>query len=129
MKAKEHWKPKDYEEREIPLPDLLVAAFKEEDAGNQGQPDLPAAGGKLDGHMLRKIKYLAKRAGLHGEFKLHKFRKTYATLQHRDGVDARTIQKRLGPSALGTTLAYLEGEEPRPVRSREQVNQTLRIFA
>ena len=55
-------------------------------------------------------------ARLNGEFKLHKFRKSYATLQHRDGVDARTIQKRLGHSDLSTTLAYLEDEEPRSDR-------------
>jgi hypothetical protein len=45
--------------------------------------------------MLRMLTYLGRRAGLHGEFKLPKFRKIYATLQHRDGVDARTIQKPL----------------------------------
>jgi len=71
----------------------------------------------------------AKKAGLHGDFKRHKFRKTYATLQHRDGVDARTIQKRLGHSDLSTTLAYLEGEEPRSDRSRKQVNGTFGVFA
>ena len=79
--------------------------------------------------MLRQLKALAKRAGLRGEFKLHKFRKTYATLQHRDGLDARTIQKTLGHSDLSTTLAYLEGEEARSDRSREQVNSTFGAFA
>ena len=75
------------------------------------------------------LKNLAKRAGLYGEFKFHKFRKTYATLQHRAGVDARTIQKRLGHSDLTTTLAYLEGEDARSERSREQVNGTFAAFA
>ena len=79
--------------------------------------------------MLRQLKALAPRAGLKGEFKLHTFRKTYATLQHRDGLDARTIQKRLGHSDLSTTLAYLEGEEPRSDRSRKQVNGTFGVFA
>lgn len=79
--------------------------------------------------MLRQLKALAERAGLKGEFKLHKFRKTYATLQHRAGVDARTIQKPLGHSDLSTTLAYLEGEEPRSDRSRKQVNGTFSVFA
>jgi integrase/recombinase XerD len=94
----------------------------------KGSLIFPQAEGKPDGHMLRKLKYLAKRACLHGQFKLHKFRKTYATLQHRAGVDARTIQKRLGHSALETTLAYLEGEEARSERSREQVNGTFGVF-
>ena len=80
----------------------------------------PTATGNPNGHMLRLLKSLATKAKLSGEFKLHKFRKTYATLQHRAGVDARTIQKRLGHSDLATTLAYLEGEEPRSDRSRNR---------
>ena len=85
--------------------------------------------GKPNGHRLRGLKSLAKKAQLHGEFKLHKFRKTYATLQHRDRSDARTIQKRLGHSDLTTTLAYLEGEDVRSDRSRQQVNGTFAVFA
>ena len=50
-------------------------------------------------------------------------------LQHRAGLDARTIQKRLGHSDLSTTLAYLEGEEPRSERSRQQVNETFAVLA
>jgi integrase len=129
VKAKANWKPKDYEEREIPLPDFLVAALKKRMLATKGNLIFPQSEGKPDGHMLRKLKYLAKRAGLHGEFKLHKFRKTYATLQHRAGLDARTIQKRLGHSDLSTTLAYLEGEEARSERSRDQVNGTFGVFA
>ena len=132
VKAKEHWTPKDYEEREIPLPDFLVTALKKRMLETKGSllfPNLVDGEQKPDGHMLRKLKYLAKRARLRGEFKLHKFRKTYATLQHRDGVDVRTIQKRLGHSALETTLAYLEGEEARSDRSRKQVNSTFATFA
>ena len=128
VKAKANWKPKDYEEREIPLPDFLMAALKKRMLETKGNLIFPTSQGKPDGHMLRKLKDLAKRAGLHGEFKLHKFRKTYATLQHREGVDARTIQKRLGHSSLETTLAYLEGEEPRSERSRQQVNGTFACF-
>jgi len=129
VKAKQHWTPKDYEEREIPLPDFLLAALKKHMLETKGRLLFPTAQGKPNGHMLRELKALARRAGLQGEFKLHKFRKTYATLQHRDGVDARTIQKRLGHSDLSTTLAYLEGEEPRSVRTREQVNGTFGVFA
>jgi site-specific recombinase XerD len=79
--------------------------------------------------MLRTLQALAQRAGLVGEFGLHKFRKSYATIQHKSGVDARTIQKRLGHSDLTTTLAYLEGEDPRSERSRDQVNGAFAVFA
>lgn len=126
VKAKGDWKPKDYEEREIPLPDYLLAALKE----HKGTGLIfPTKAGKKDGHMLRRLKALAKRAGLGEDVELHRFRKTYATLQHRAGVDARTIQKRLGHSDLATTLAYLEGEEARSERSRDQVNGTFGGFS
>ena len=36
VKAKEHWTPKDYEEREIPLPGFLVSALKKRIAGDHG---------------------------------------------------------------------------------------------
>jgi site-specific recombinase XerD len=74
--------------------------------------------------MLRRLKNLAARAGLTVNAELHMFRKSYATLQHKQSVDARTIQKRLGHSSLQTTLAYLEGEESRSERSRAQVNDS-----
>jgi integrase/recombinase XerD len=129
VKAKPGWTPKDYEEREIPIPDFLVAALKKRLLESKGKLIFPTKAGKREGHMLRKLQYLAKRAGLLGEFGLHKFRKTWATLQHRAGVDARTIQKRLGHSDLATTLAYLEGEDARSERSRDQVNNTFGVFA
>jgi integrase/recombinase XerD len=129
VRAKPGWKPKDYEEREIPIPDFLVAALKKRMLETKGKLMFPTKDGKREGHMLRKLQEIAKRAGLPGEWGLHKFRKTYATLQHRAGVDARTIQKRLGHSDLATTLAYLEGEDARSGRSREQVNGTFGVFA
>src|SRR5262249_13458024 len=71
VKAKEDWTPKDYEEREIPLPDFLVAKLKARMLTTKGKlifPNVVNGEQKPDGHMLRKLKYLAKRAGLRGEF-------------------------------------------------------------
>ena len=127
IREKDDWRTKDREEREIPLPDFLLLALKAR-AGSGLM--FPTAAGKRDGHMLRKLQTLAKRAGLNpADFGLHVFRKSYSTLQHRAGVDARTLQKRLGHSSLETTLAYLEGEEARSERSREQANSTFGVFA
>jgi integrase len=78
VKAKPGWTPKDYEEREIPIPDFLVAALKKRLLESKGKLIFPTKDGKREGHMLRKLQYLAKRAGLLGEFGLHKFRKTWA---------------------------------------------------
>lgn len=101
VRAKANWTPKDYEEREIPLPDFLLAALKKRRLATKGHLIFHTAQGNPNGHMLRALKSLRKKASLNGEFKLHKFRKTYATLQHRDGVDARTIQN--GHSDLSTS--------------------------
>jgi integrase len=50
-------------------------------------------------------------------------------LQHRAGVDARTIQLRLGHSDLVTTLQYLEGEDARSVHSKKMANATFAQFS
>jgi integrase/recombinase XerD len=125
VRTKSDFKPKDYEEREIPLPDFLLAALKDKPEGLL----FPTAKGHQGRHMLRKLQTVVKRAGLSGEWGLHKFRKSYATVQHNDGVSARTIQKRLGHSSLETTLRYLEGEEARSELSRQQVNGAFAQYA
>lgn len=129
VREKANWKSKDFEEREIPLPDFLLEGLKQRMLATKDRLIFPTKDGKKDGHMLRRVQALAKRAGLPGEWGLHKFRKSYATLQHRNGLDARSIQKRLGHSDLATTLAYLEGEDARSERSRSQVNDTFGKFA
>ena len=123
------FKPKDYEEREIPFPDHLVAALRERQREAKSRLIFPTPSGKPDGHMLRKLKALAQRAGLDPtKFGLHVFRKTFATLLHRAGVDARTIQQRLGHSDLETTLRYLEGENARSQNSRDKANEAFGVF-
>ena len=55
----------------------------------------PNSEGKPDGHFLRKLKAIAKKAG--GEdAELHRFRKTYADTLHEEGVSLNTIRIRLG---------------------------------
>lgn len=56
-----------------------------------------------DGHFLRKLKAIAKKAGVEGA-ELHGFRKT-ETL-HEEGVSVNTIRIRLGHESLDVTLAY-----------------------
>ncbi len=126
------FRPKDCEEREVPLPDHLVGALKQRFLvnGNQRLIFPNPRTGRPEGHFLRKLKDLAKRAGLNpDDCGLHKFRKSYATLQHENGTSARTIQRRLGHSALETTLAYLEAADVRSEESRRQVNGVFAAFA
>ena len=107
--------PKDKEEGWVPVPESLIALLK---ARRERYPNsrliFPREDGQAEGHFLRKLKALAARAGftdLDGNFGLHKFRKTFATTHHRNGVSARQIQKWLRHSSLDTTLRYLAGEE------------------
>ena len=53
------------------------------------------------------------------ELELHQLRHTHATELTKDGVSARTIQKRLGHRRLQTTLVYAEHTD-------EQANAELR---
>ena len=140
--------PKDYEERPVPLPDKLIAALQVRRRLHPDERLIFSNGqGGPEGHFLRKLKKLALRARLNcghcvnkrglsckahpvcGEWELHKFRKTYATMHHEAGVSARTLQAWLGHSDLETTLAYLQVADMRSKRTREQVNHSFASFA
>jgi integrase len=123
------FRPKDREEREVPLPDYLVASLQ------QRRPVYPNAKlifpnkhGKPEGHFLRRLQNIVENARLTGKWELHKFRKSFATMHHEAGVSARTLQKWLGHSSLETTLAYLEAADIRSERTREQVNNSFAVL-
>lgn len=117
------FKPKDAEEREVPVPDSLLKALRERRRiYADARLIFPNGGGRPNGHLLRDLQSIAKRAGLRGEYGLHKFRKTFATMHHENGTSARTIQDWLGHSDLATTLAYLAVSDLKSDRTRKQVN-------
>jgi len=119
------FKPKDKEERVVPIPDALLKAL--EIRALQHPNDrliFPNGGGKPNGHFLRDLDGIVRRAGLRGKYGLHKFRKSFATMHHGNGVDARTIQDWLGHSDLATTLNYLAVADLKSERTRKQVNGT-----
>jgi integrase/recombinase XerD len=132
-----HFTLKSHESRDIPLPDSLVALLK---ARRKNAPHdrwiFVNEEGRPDNHFLRKLKGIAKRAGLNcgqcrttitegkydkkkrievsckdrpvcEHFYLHRFRKTCATRWHEAGVPVRTIQVWLGHKNLETTMIYL----------------------
>ena len=103
-KPKRGFMPKDKSERRIPLPDSLINSLR---AWRKTHADsiylFPNQHGKPEGHLLRKLKVVAKRAGLNcgecpavgehkrqscltapvcGKFELHKFRRSFATHHH-----------------------------------------------
>jgi len=146
--AKPQWgfQPKNWEEREVPVPQKLIAllrTFRPKDAGPD-QPLFPSTTGRPDGAMLEKLKAVAHRAKLNcghcvvkhklddGTIKinrcaegpyctrwfLHKFRHTYATRHLQDGIDIRTLQQWMGHRDIASTMVYLKGVRNSDVQAR-----------
>jgi integrase/recombinase XerD len=140
-----NWEPKDKAERTVPIPDSLIELLLVRKSMNSaGWQIFPNRDGNPQGHFLRMLKERALRAGLNcghctgvldgktvsckdaaccEHWILHRFRKTFATLHHANGVSARTIQMWLGHSDLETTLRYL------PMRSWEVREPAVRSMA
>ncbi len=143
--------PKDSEEGDIPVPDSLIEMLKARRKRVSGRLIFPTAAGKPNGHLLRTLKKVALRAGMNCGYcrrttkegrelccaeqpicdylELHKFRKTFASWHHEQGVPVRTIQKWLRHSDLETTLRYLAGSDDTTPKTRERVNSTFASIA
>ena len=119
--------PKNYREREIPIPAKLVKGLKAWKPKSSKECALlfPTAGCKPKMNFLDDLKTIAERAELNpDDFWLHKFRATFATWSLWAGVDLRTVQQWLGHSDLESTMRYLKPSRSQQVR--EKVNE---IFA
>ena len=135
--------PKDWEQREVPIPDRLVEPMKRQLARKDLKPPLvfPTSGGGPNYHFLDLCKKIAYRAGLNcgncdksdhscadgpccDNWFLHKFRATFATQHLQSGVDLRTVQLWMGHKDLESTMRYLK-----PARGsgiRDKVNNTFK---
>jgi integrase/recombinase XerD len=89
----------------------------------------PNAKGQPNQHFLRILKAAVKRAELPGEWILHKFRKSFATMHHDGGRGPRTIQEWLGHESLETTLLYPAIADVKSERTRQAVIGTFAAFA
>lgn len=146
--AKPHWgfHPKNWEEREVPVPEKLIELLKDFRPAKAGADDpvFPSETGKPDGAMLEKLKAVAFRAELNckhcvvthklkggktkvnrcaegaycGRWFLHKFRHTYATRHLQDGIDIRTLQQWMGHRDIASTMVYLKGVRNRDIQAR-----------
>jgi integrase len=120
------WTPKNFKEREIPIPEKLVKELKAAKLKAKTCPLVFHTSGclpKFDA--LHILKATAKRAELNADaFWLHKFRSTFATWSLWAGVDLRTVQNWMGHVDMESTMRYLKPSRSQAVR--DKVNQ---IFA
>jgi integrase len=130
--AKPRWKfrPKNYEERVVPLPTKLMEQLqklKKERNASGSELVFGNSAGNPNSRQIDIVKRVAQRAKLncgqceteHGNkcsegpfcmrFFLHKFRHTFATEHLRHGVDIRTLQTWLGHRDIQSTMVYLKG--------------------
>jgi|HubBroStandDraft_6_1064221.scaffolds.fasta_scaffold00131_31 integrase/recombinase XerD len=124
------FKPKNWEERAVPLPTALVdqlRTLRERRKGLPAQLVFPNTKGNPDSENDMIVKRVAERAKLNcgqcltrhgnrcsegphcGHFFLHKFRHTFATEHLRHGVDIRTLQSWMGHRDIKSTMVYLKG--------------------
>jgi integrase len=106
------WKPKasggQSKGRTVPIQQPLLNALLRAKETSTSPLVFPDADGRPNDNMLRELKAIAVKAGLDpAEFWLHKFRTTYATTCLRNGIDIKTMQKRLGHSSIESTMRYL----------------------
>lgn len=120
---------KDHSERPIPIPASLVQALQER---RRLHPDdqliFPKPSGGPDGHFLRRLKRIVKNAGIPGHWELHKWRKSFASFHHEQGVSARTLQMWLGHSDLETTESYLQASDMRSKKIQNAVDNSFAAF-
>jgi integrase/recombinase XerD len=123
-KSKYGFRPKTYEEREVPIPDKLAAMLKT--WRNGSELVFPTRNNTPRRHrtqLLDICKAIARRAKLNpDDFWLHKFRATFATMHLQAGVDLRTMQSWMGHKDLESTMRYLKPARGKSVR--EKVNAT-----
>lgn len=139
--AKALWdfRPKNWEERVVPLPSALIdqlQRLKEKRNAVPAQLLFPNKRGNPNSENDTIVKRVAHRAKLncgqcvtkHGNrcaegpychhFFLHKFRHTFATEHLRHGVDIRTLQTWMGHRDIKSTMVYLKGVQSKDVLTK-----------
>lgn len=133
------FRPKNWEERVVPLPSALIeqlSSLKERRAALAAQLVFPNSKGRPDSGKVTMVKIVAERAKLncgqcltkHGNrcsdgpycqrFFLHKFRHTFATEHLRHGIDIRTLQGWMGHRDIQSTMVYLKGIQSKDALAR-----------
>lgn len=137
VSGKQHWdfKVKDAEERDVPIPQDVLAILRAwQNKHPKSRLIVGTSGGKPNFHLLRSLKRLARRTELNcgkcdgckskaqecENWTLHKLRRTYCTTLLRNGFDARSVQAWAGHADLQTTMRYLRPSAAK--ESQDKVN-------
>jgi integrase len=110
VRASGDWRPKDREERDVPVPASVAALARELVAWREGAVGLSGKPLALGGHWIEaRISAAWGRAKLPGDAPgMHDARRTFATeMSRRPGVSIRDVQRLLGHADLETTQRYL----------------------
>jgi integrase/recombinase XerD len=126
-KPEHEFRPKNWEEREVPIPTVLIDYLRAWAKKRNGSEFVfPTRNGTPRKHrtqLLELCKPVAERPGLDpDDFWLHKVRGTFATKHLQAGVDLRTVQMWLGHKDLESAMRYLKPARGKGIRT--QVNNT-----
>jgi integrase len=123
---------KDAEERDVAVPDALLARLKTWHQEHEVELLFGTRGDRPDGHLLRGFKRASRAADLncgHCErckskrkecrgWTLHRFRRSYMTTMLRSGVDLRTVQAMAGHADITSTMRYLRPASGAEIQSK-----------
>jgi integrase len=112
------WKPKDKEQRNIPVEDGVLLKRLEARKKRQEPPShlvFPNTLGRPDMHLIRQLHKVVEKAQsrgleIEGVPTLHRFRRTYASMMISHS-DLQTVSALLGHSNIETTSRYLAKDE------------------
>jgi len=112
------WRPKTPKStRKIPVSDVLFAELKEQGKGLL----FPNDEGKVDGHLLRKIK--DEVGDCVQGIKLHRWRDTYITNKLQDGIDIVTVATWAGHDDINVTRSYAAWLDSQSKAARDSANR------